>query len=204
MIAALDTSEDLAVCEEEIGCPVEQLLTPLTGFSYRGGWYAIDNGAYSGLDIPRFLALLARQHEHRKMCRFVAVPDVVASARRTLELFEHWQNRMIGWPLALVAQNGQEDMSIPWSGIEAIFIGGDTSWKMGPYAAAIIKTAKAMDKWVHVGRVNTPDRFEYFKRLGADSIDGSGIARYSWMRIAIRDRALPDPKLFTEEQLVEM
>lgn len=30
MIAMLDTPQDLAVCESEIGCPVEQLLTPLT------------------------------------------------------------------------------------------------------------------------------------------------------------------------------
>lgn len=33
MIVLLDTSEDLRRCATEIGCPVEQLLTPLTGFT---------------------------------------------------------------------------------------------------------------------------------------------------------------------------
>ena len=44
MIALLDTSEDLSVCESEIGCPVEQLLTPLTCFTrqYPAAHYAID------------------------------------------------------------------------------------------------------------------------------------------------------------------
>lgn len=48
MIVLLDTSEDLKVCEAEIGCPVEQLLTPLTRFTaqYPEERFAIDNGAY--------------------------------------------------------------------------------------------------------------------------------------------------------------
>lgn len=32
MIAMLDTSESLEICEAEIGCTVEQLFTPLTRF----------------------------------------------------------------------------------------------------------------------------------------------------------------------------
>lgn len=35
MKAMLDTSEDLDVCEREIGCECEQLLTPLTRFKKR-------------------------------------------------------------------------------------------------------------------------------------------------------------------------
>lgn len=193
----LDTSEDLDQCQLEIGCEVEQLLTPLTGFNRQQpeAMFAIDNGAYSGLDIKRFLALLAREMPNRKLCRWVAVPDVVGSARRTLEVFDHWAPRMAGWRLALVMQDGQEDMTIPWNCIDAIFIGGSTGWKLGPHAAAAIKAAKAMDKWVHVGRVNTPARFEYFEELGADSIDGSGLARFSWMRERIHAQAIK-PNLF--------
>jgi hypothetical protein len=197
MIAMLDTSEDLTVCQQEIGCGVEQLLTPLTGFNRQQpeAMYAIDNGAFSGLDIKRFLALLEREKANRKLCRWVAVPDIVGSARRTLELFEHWSPKLSAWRLALVMQDGQEDMGIPWKSIDAIFIGGSTGWKLGPHAAAAIKTAKAMEKWVHVGRVNTPARFEYFEDLGADSIDGSGLARYSWMRERIYEKAVK-PNLF--------
>lgn len=52
----------------------------------------------------------------------------------------------------------------------------------GNIVAAIIKTAQVIGKWCHVGRVNTPGRFEYFKDLGADSCDGTGLSRYSHMR----------------------
>ncbi len=44
-----------------------------------------------------------------------------------------------------------------------------------------------MEKWVHIGRVNHGERWQHFKKLGADSADGTGIARYSHMREAIAD-----------------
>jgi hypothetical protein len=69
---------------------------------------------------------------------------------------------------------------------------------MGRGAAAIIKTAQALGKWCHVGRVNTPGRFEHFEALGADSIDGTGLSRYSWMRRAIYEKATR-PGLFDSE-----
>ena len=40
--------------------------------------------------------------------------------------------------------------------------------------------AKALGKWVHVGRINTPVRYERWKDV-ADSCDGSGLARYDHM-----------------------
>ena len=39
---------------------------------------------------------------------------------------------------------------------------------------------------------------EYFERLGADSIDGTGLARYSWMREAIYE-AVRRPGLFDRQ-----
>jgi hypothetical protein len=199
MRVLLDTSHSFDEAEKELGCEVEQLLTPLTRFQRQRpeGMFAIDNGAFSGLKIPAFLSLLEREYEARKQCRFVAVPDVVASAIRTLEIFEAWRYRLQSWPLALVAQDGQESLPIPWAGIEAVFIGGSTSWKMSQSAAHVIKAAQALGKWVHVGRVNTPARFEYFEKLGADSIDGTGLSRYSWMREAIYEKA-NRPRLFEE------
>jgi hypothetical protein len=202
LIALLDTSEDLAIAQSELGCVVEQLLTPLTRFKrqYPEGFFAVDNGAFSGFDADTFLSLLERNREAQHLCRFVAVPDVVASARRTLEVFEHWRHKLTGdgWPIALVAQDGQEDLEIPWKGIEAVFIGGTTGWKLSKHAADICKAAKAIGKWVHAGRVNTPARFEYFESLGVDSIDGTGLSRYSWMRERIHRDAV-QPKLFQGE-----
>lgn len=199
MIALLDTSEDIAICETELGAPCGQLLTPLTGFNLQPYERpkAIDNGAYKRFDATRFRSLLKREESRRESFIFVAVPDVPMSARRTLEVFEHWRMDVAlrGWPKALVAQDGQEDLTIPWDLISAIFIGGSDRFKDGPHAAAIIKAAKAIGKWVHVGRVNSPGRWEKFEELGADSIDGSGLAQYSHMREKIW-KAINEPGLF--------
>jgi hypothetical protein len=199
MIAFLDTNQSLAECAEELGAEVYQLLTPLTRFNLQNpaGRFAIDNGAYSGFPVKSFVSLLKREYPRRKQCQFVCAPDVVGSARRTLEVFTEWRSKLIGWPVALVAQDGQEDHPIPWNYIQAVFIGGTTEWKMGKYAVETIRAAQAMGKWVHAGRVNTPGRWEYFEKLGVDSIDGSGLARYSWMRERIYE-AQRAPTLFTE------
>lgn len=191
MIVMLDTSHDFDVASEELGLPVEQLLTPLTRYKAKKpeDRFAIDNGAFAGFDARSFLSLLERESERKSLCRFVAVPDVVGSARRTLEVFHHWAPKLKGWPLALVAQDGQESLPIDWWRLDAVFIGGTTEWKMGPHAKAIVLAGKAMGKWVHAGRVNTPARLEHFEKLGADSIDGTGLSRYSWMRKAIYDKA---------------
>jgi hypothetical protein len=198
MIALLDTGHDLSVCEAELGVPVEQLLTPLTGYRPQrpDESFAIDNGAFSGFDRTGFERLLERHKPRQERCRFVALPDVVGSARRTLEVFDYWQNRLPGWKKALVAQDGQESLPIPWDQIDALFVGGTTTWKLGKHAADVIRAAKAVGKWVHVGRVNMPARFEYFDGLGADSIDGTGLSKYSWMRERIY-QAVHQPNLLT-------
>lgn len=192
MIVLLDNGQDLAECERELDCEVGQLLTPLTRYRLRDSdrpW-AIENGAFAGFDATAFMALLEREQHQCDNCLFVTVPDVVASARRTLEIFEYWKSKLVGWKLALACQDGQEHLPIPWNEIAAVFIGGSTNWKGSDHAAAIIKAAKIMDKWVHVGRVNHPIRFAHFDELGVDSIDGTGLARYSHMREAIANRNL--------------
>jgi EAL domain-containing protein (putative c-di-GMP-specific phosphodiesterase class I) len=81
-----------------------------------------------------------------------------------------------------------KDFPIPWNEVKAIFIGGSTDWKLGQHARACVKAAKALGKWVHVGRVNTADRFKYFESIGADSCDGSGVARFSDMRAKLSNK----------------
>ena len=200
MIAMLDTSEKLEVAAAEIGLQVEQLLTPLTRFTRKCERFAIDNGAFARFDARAFESLLKREREHRANCRFVAVPDVVGSARRTLECFEYWFPRLGGWKLALVAQDGQEDLPIRWDLIDAIFIGGSTKWKESDAALQVIRAAQIQNKWVHVGRINQPMRYEWFEQARADSMDGSGIAQYSKQRYAI-NRQKNHPKLFASENL---
>ncbi len=196
MIVMLDTPQDLDVCSKELGCEVEQLFTPLTRRSPQQPEkrFAMDNGAFAQFEAGGFMSMLSKHKPRRDLCRFVAVPDVVGSARRTLECFRCWQPRLEGWPIAFVCQDGQEDIEVPWDCCEAVFIGGSTEWKMGGHAAAIVKAAKVIGKWCHIGRINTPGRFEYFEKLGADSCDGTGLAQYSHMRKAIYEERI-QPRL---------
>lgn len=200
MIAMLDTHHDLEECRSEIGGDVGQLLTPLTRYRLRNPElpWAIDNGAFSRFEEKAFLSLLTREYHHRQNAKFVCAPDVVASAARTLEVFNLWKSRLADWPIALVCQDGQEHLPIPWGEIQAVFIGGSTNWKCSVHVEQIIRTAKDyFGKWVHVGRVNDPARFAYFEQLGVDSIDGSGLARYTHMRQAIAGRNNQE-KLFAQ------
>jgi hypothetical protein len=189
MMALLDTSHDLDICAEEIGCEVGQLLTPLTRYRLRDSSrpWAIDNGAYSEFDEAAFWSLLAREKHRRQSCLFVTVPDVVGSARRTREVFQRWAPKLDGWNLAYAVQDGQENVDIPWDAIAFVFLGGSTEFKCGPIATQIIKAAKLLGCKVHVGRVNDSQRWKHFDALSVDTADGTGIARYSEMRKAIRE-----------------
>lgn len=178
-----------------------QLLTPLTRYSNAGGVFAIDNGAFSGFNRDGFAALLKREIPNRDRCLFVTVPDVVAAGRRTLEIWKYRHSIVKDWPLALVAQDGMEDLEIPWNELTAIFIGGGDPWKDSKAAIDIVKTAKTLGKHVHVGRVNTIKRFKLFAAVGADTCDGSGVAMYDHMLddIARELSKQPLPTLFDEE-----
>lgn len=186
MLILLDTPQDLDECGEELGSDVGELLTPLTRRKWKGRKFGLDNGAFASFSVDGFRRLLDRMLPHKKHCLFVAAPDVVGSAIRTLEVFEHWYPELRPWPIAIVAQDGAESLVLPWSRCSAVFVGGSTAFKLSIAAEQIIKAAQAMGKWVHVGRVNTPDRMDKFLALGVDSIDGTGLARYSHMRKAIK------------------
>lgn len=199
MIALLDNGQDLDECARELGCEVGQLLTPLTRYRLRDPAkpWAIDNGFFSpGASIAAWLTLLEREKHHSQNCLFVTLPDVVGSARRTLEVYDHWRRdeRLRGWRCALVCQDGQEHLPIPWADIAAVFLGGSTNWKCGPHAVHIIKAAKALGKHVHVGRVNGSERWQHFADIGVDTVDGTGLSRYSHMREAIAKRG-SQPKM---------
>lgn len=143
--------------------------------------FAIDNGAFSGFRADDFASLLQREEPNRDQCLFVTVPDVVAAGRRTLEIWKYRHSIVRHWPLALVAQDGMEDLDIPWGEMAAVFIGGGDPWKDSKASLDIVKTAKTLGKHVHVGRVNTAKRFKLFAEAGADTCDGSGVAMYDHM-----------------------
>jgi hypothetical protein len=98
-----------------------------------------------------------------------------------------------------VLQDGAEDMEIPWDEFTTFFVGGKDPWKDSQAAKDIVKTGKALGKSGHVGRVNTPKRYDAFAELGCDTCDGSGVAQYDWMLEAIENRIEPQKSFrFTE------
>lgn len=202
MIALLDNGQCLDDCEREIGVPVGQLLTPLTQYRLRDASrpWAIDNGGFKRLNIPALNSLLRREEHHAENCLFVASPDIVGSAQRTLELFKLFKPMLAGWKVALVCQDGQELLPIPWDDIAAVFIGGTTRWKCSHHVEQIIRTAQIFGKWVHFGRVNGPERWQHCEDLGVDSGDGTGLARYSHMRAKIAARG-DQPRLFNQDKV---
>jgi hypothetical protein len=194
--------------------PLGQLFTPrmLSGLDItedcRIPW-AADNDCFAGFDEERYLGMLEAL-TYRSGCLFITCPDVVASARATLRLFDQWRPALqyvwasvneadvdpgqpVHQPIGFVAQDGQERLPVPWDYFEALFVGGSTQWKLGLHAAALIREAKRRGKWVHVGRVNTVGRITWFKALGVDSIDGTGFARFTRARLPMGTAALAAP-----------
>jgi hypothetical protein len=166
-----------------------QLITPRQRYTCGEGEFAIDNSAYSEFDAKSFKSLLRREKPHRERCLWVAVPDVVGNGRRTLEVFDLLSPGLMFWPLAFVAQDGIEDLQIPWEHFECLFIGGSTDWKMSQTVVDLLKTARILEKATHVGRISTPDRYRRFAGL-ADTCDGSALARYSENRFSAFARAV--------------
>lgn len=161
------------------------LITPRvrrlrTSMRQIAGWWAMDNDCFNAqnFDPRKFIAALQLNADIRGRCLFVTAPDVVADAKATLHRFRHWGPSIHGldYPVALVAQDGLENLAIPWDDFEVLFIGGSTDWKLSPAAVWLIREAKRHDKWVHVGRVNSRQRVLFCHHAGADSIDGTHFA----------------------------
>jgi hypothetical protein len=175
----LDKSpKQIAEYSERYGHEFWQLRTPLTKYALSGRPYGLDNGCFSGSLPKAWGRLLDEAEESRPV--FVCMPDVVGSARRTMDLFSYFERQTNGLPRALVLQDGIADVAIPWSKIAAVFVGGSDAFKIAPEAIQAARCAKMLGKWVHVGRVNEAKRVQNWLGL-ADSIDGSGISRFDHM-----------------------
>lgn len=180
-----------------------QLMTPASSFRNAGGVWACDNGCFGTFDVEAWKRLLRVNQEHRERCLWVAAPDVVGSARRTLEVFGYWGNWLLdkGWPVALVAQDGIEDLDIPWDNLAAVFIGGTDRFKDSDSARQVAKAAKLLGKQVHVGRVNA-SRIRAW-RGHADTGDGSGYSRFTdemFGRLVDADQRHNEPRPLFQEQ----
>jgi len=129
--------------------------------------------SYPGDD--KWFAWLAKNAHEAATCLFATAPDVVGDAAATLARSGPWlpKIRALGYPAALVAQDGLESLVVPWDDFDVLFIGGTTEWKLGPWARELVRQAKDRGKWVHMGRVNSERRYRYANAIGCDSADGT-------------------------------
>lgn len=153
------------------------MLTPrMRQRPFDGQIWAADNGRFSASENysdDRYLAWLASMPA--ESCLFATAPDVVADPTATLALSVPMLApiRALGYPVALVAQDGLENLPVPWEDIDALFIGGTTEWKLGEGARVLVAAARRRGRWVHMGRVNSFRRYRYAEQIGCDSADGT-------------------------------
>lgn len=164
-----------------------------------GRVWAADNEVFTGKFAPeRFFPFLRTMAPYRVSCAFVTAPDVVADAVATLERYETYAGRIrdLGFPVAFVAQDGQESLPFP-DNYDALFIGGSTEWKLSDAADRCIKQAKMSGKWIHVGRVNSQMRIRHFQLIGVDSVDGTTPCYAPNRNYRVLDAQLVQRPLFT-------
>lgn len=159
-----------------------QLMVPAAGnlpLVDLGLPWACDNGAFTGFDEARFLAMLARLAGYDG-CRWVTAPDVVGDAAATLDLFASWAPRIsrLGYPVALVAQDGLAPGDVPWDDVACLFVGGTTAFKLSAEARLLLRAAQARGVGTHVGRVNSARRARYCCSLEVDSFDGTTMSAW--------------------------
>lgn len=154
-----------------------QILTPPVVCEPRYSAWCADNGMFTGkVGKSSYLPWLGGMLPYRSSCLFATVVDVVGDAVATLDYYRlwAWRIRVLGYPVALVAQDGLESLRWPPE-YDVLFVGGSTDWKMSDAADWCIRRAKSMGKWVHVGRVNSRSRLRHFWLIGVDSVDGTHV-----------------------------
>jgi hypothetical protein len=127
-------------------------------------WGAENENYTKGFDPDVFFNWLEKMEAYRESCLFVPVPDIPGDAAWTLVQYYAWRSCFYGWPVAYVAQDGQEDLPFP-DGFDVLFIGGTTDWKLGNGATSCIYRALHLGKRIHIGRVNWVDRYDHFDRM---------------------------------------
>jgi hypothetical protein len=155
--------------------------------------WAADNDGFNGVNEDAFRGMLGRLRG-LPGCLFVAAPDVYCDAPQTLANFTRWRGELDGLPVALVAQNGMRPVDVPWGEIDALFIGGDDAFKLGPDGERLARAARDQGKWLHIGRVNGMRRLRYSATLHADSVDGSSWARWKAIYLAGALTATAQPR----------
>lgn len=161
--------------------PVGVMMQPGIGYSADtiNGWqWAADNGCFNAKwNAETWLAWLTKR-AGLPGCLFAVVPDVVGDHTATLERWGQWWRTVaqLGYRPAFVAQNGCTVDTVPWDECGAVFLGGDTAYKIGEDARRIVAEANRRGIWAHMGRVNSLKRLRIAVDFGCDSADGTFLA----------------------------
>lgn len=139
--------------------------------------WAADTGMFSAPErfvLSRYLAWLRAHRLHQGTCLFATAPDAVGDWARTWEMARPVLPllREAGYKAALIAQDGMEELPAPgeW---DVLFVGGTTPFKLGETAYRLVREAKGLGKWTHMGRANSIRRWRAAKAGGYDSADGT-------------------------------
>lgn len=159
------------------------MAQPNSGYANRLDRYAhwaADNGAFAGKwDEAKHFAWLDRLP--RSGCLFAVAPDVYGDAKESLRRGLRYAPRIrdMGFPVAVVAQDGAELLDWPWNEIDAVFLGGLAGlreWKESEEAERLAMEAREAGKFVHMGRVNSLRRLQRARAMGSQSADGTFLA----------------------------
>lgn len=169
----------------------------------RYAYWAADNGCFNPdtyVGDDAWLDWLDRLP--REGCLFVVVPDVARRPDGSLggDPVATWDKfvelaplvRGMGFPVALAAQDGVENMPNLREQLEAcdcLFVAGSDDWKVGPDAERVGRMARALGKWVHGGRVNSLKRMKLMRYC--NSADGTFL-KYRKRRRSGEDEAARD------------
>jgi hypothetical protein len=142
--------------------------------------WAADNGCFTNpdLNVDNYIAWLTNLAQYKETCLFATAPDVVGDSRATWERSKEILPviRKLGYPAALVVQDGIEAGPIKWDDFDCLFIGGSTEWKLSTNTHWLCREAIKQGKWVHMGRVNSFRRMLQARFAGCHSCDGTQLA----------------------------
>ncbi len=141
--------------------------------------WACDNDCFLRYD-PMSIYNMLKKYQGLKGCVFMNAPDVVRNHKATLKRFGVWEHLIhnLGFPVAFTLQNDCAIQDVPWDKCEAVFIGGNNLYKYSLAVRQIVQEANKRGKWIHNGRVNTPERIIYSRNIGCTSFDGTGYSIY--------------------------
>lgn len=155
----------------------------------RDPWF-YDNGAYRDWQAGDPFNALQFTRDCRRMRidmefgkarpDFVVLPDKVMGGLESLAISEEYLREAEDLPLYVAVQNGMTTADVGlWIDrvaanygitICGVFVGGDTPWKIET-GRSWVRFAHVRGICCHVGRVGTPDRVQWARSIGADSID---------------------------------